>query len=76
MSMATFIEVLFMLVAGLVACTGGVLLIDHWRTRKRLRTVRAYEGLEDRGWPSGLAPRENPRDDENGTPTKDLNPAG
>ncbi len=70
MSIVTFVEVLFMLAVGLIACTGIGLLIDHWRTRKLHRTVRAYEGLVDGDWLSQPALRENPRDDEDGTPAR------
>ncbi len=60
MSLSTFVQVLLVLVLGLVACIGAVLLVDHWRSRRRLRNVRAYEGLGDGDW---LSLRE-PDDDE------------
>ncbi len=70
------ITVLFLLLIGLVACTGVVLLIDHWRTRTLHRSVRAYEGLGDGDWLPRPTLRENSRDDEGRARRKGPNPEG
>jgi hypothetical protein len=68
MSIATFIEVLLLLVVALIACTGLVLLVDQWRARKLHRHVRAYEGLGDSDWLSLPTARPEETGEEGGTP--------
>ena len=76
MSLVAFVQILFLLVMGLVACTGIALLVDHWRTRKLHRNVRAYEGLGDGDWLSLRVPDATPEQASGEEAGRDQKPAG